>query len=109
MSGHMANPPCVVNVRFRVALTKKELVEAFTPDAADLAKLPSLRWKIWTFDERDREFMSVYLFDDAASAAAFARGPILAALHEDPHLSDVRIGVYEVLEGLSRVTRAPVG
>lgn len=104
----MSAIPHVVNIRFRVAFTKDELVRAFEPDAADIAKLPSLRWKMWTFNTREREFMSVYLFDDAASAQAFARGPIVAALHEDAHLSDVRVDMYEVLEGLSRTTRAPL-
>lgn len=105
----MASPPHVVNIRFRVAFTKTELVEAFTSDAPEIAKIPSLRWKVWTFHEAHREFMSVYLFDDAASAQGFAKGPIVASLYEDPHLSDVRVDVYEVLESLSRATRAPLG
>lgn len=108
LSSPMSKPPCIVAVRFRVAFHKAELVEAFTPDAPEIAKLPSLRWKIWSFDEGDRAFASVYLFDDMDSARAFVRGPVVAGLHEDPHLSDVRVETYEVLEGLSRATRAPL-
>lgn len=102
----MPSAPHVVNIRFRVALTKAELVAAFTPDAPEIAKLASLRWKLWTFNENDRAFMSVYLFDDGAAAQAFVRGPVVAGLYEDPHLSDVRVDAYEVLESLSRATRA---
>jgi hypothetical protein len=104
----MSKPPHIVNVRFRVAFTKAELVEAFAQDAPGIANLPGLRWKIWTFNESNREFASVYLFDDAESATHFAVGPIIAALHQETHLSEIRVGVYEVLESLSRVTRAPL-
>lgn len=104
----MSDPPCIVAVRFRVTFNKQELLEAFAPDAPEIAKLPSLRWKIWTYNTEERAFASVYLFDDMDAASRFARGPVIAALHEDQHLSDVRVEVYEVLESLSRLTRAPL-
>ena len=105
----MDKPPCILTVRFRVTFNKQEIIEAFAPDAPEIAKLPSLRWKIWSYNAEERAFASVYLFDDMDAATRFARGPVIAALHEDGHLSDVRVEIHEVLEGLSRVTRAPLG
>lgn len=104
----MPNPPCIVSVRFRVTFTKHEISDAFAADAPEIAKLPSLRWKIWSYNSDDRAFASVYLFEDMEAAWHFARGPVIAALQEDQHLSDLRVEVYEVLEHLSRVTRAPL-
>jgi len=101
--------PTLVNVQFRVALTKAELVQAFEPEAPKLAKYPHMRWKLWTLDERTREFSGVYLFDNERAAREYLDGPVVAALRADPHFSDVRANAYPVLEGLSRVTRGPVG
>lgn len=108
MTVRQSPAPAVVRVRFRVPFTRDELVEAFTPDALEIAKLPNLKWKIWTFDDADREFASVYLFDDRASADTFVKGDIIAGLYKDPNLSDVRVAVHDVLPSLSRATRAPI-
>lgn len=108
MTPHASSAPAVVRVRFRVPFTRDELVEAFTPDALEIAKLPDLKWKIWTFDDANREFASVYLFDDRQSADAFVEGDIIAGLHKDPNLNDVRVEVHDVLPSLSRATRAPI-
>lgn len=108
LHGRATSAPALLNVRFRVAMTRPELVEAFMQDAPALAKLPDLRWKIWAFDDARREFASVYLFDDLAAARAFAAGDVIRGLQDDPNLADVRVEVHEVLEGLSAVTRAPL-
>jgi len=98
-----------VSVRFRVPFGRAEFVEAFMPDAQKLAKLPNLRWKIWTFDDDAHEFASVYLFDEITSAKAFAHGPVLAGIKSDPRFKDFDASVHEVMEDLTRVTRGPVG
>ena len=98
-----------MNVRFRVPFGKAKFVEAFMPDAEKLAKLPKLRWKIWTFDDDAHEFASVYLFDDITSAKAFSQGPVLAAINSNPQFQDFHASVHEVMEDLTRVTRGPIG
>ncbi|HVL47108.1 MAG TPA: YdhR family protein [Candidatus Thermoplasmatota archaeon] len=103
-----AHNPTIVTVRFRVTFSRRELEESFMPDAPAIAELPGMRWKIWAFEESIREFQSVYLFENPASADRFARGDIIEGLRKDPNLSDVQVSTHAVLESLSRVTRAPV-
>lgn len=99
--------PTIVNVRFRVTMTREELIEAFAADAPAIAELPGLRWKIWAFDDATREFASVYLFADRAAASDFVGGDVVRSLRADSQLSELRIEVHEVLESLGRMTRAP--
>jgi hypothetical protein len=98
----------IVTVQFRVALTRGEVEKAFLPDAPRVAALPGLVWKVWSLDEETRSFAGVYLFGDHEAAQAFIAGPVVAALRREPHFSEVRAQAYGVLEGLSRITRAPI-
>jgi hypothetical protein len=101
--------PTLVTVQFRVALSRQELVDAWTPEAPEIARIPGLEWKIWALDEPTRRYAGVYLFSSVASAQAFLAGPVPQALRQDPHLSDVTAQAHGVLESLSRATRAPLG
>jgi len=70
--------------------------------AARIAETPGLVWKIWGLDDATGEGTSLYLFRDAASAAAFAG---LAALRDGP-ADRVEVRLAPVVRDLSEVTRA---
>lgn len=73
-----------------------------------IAGLEGLSWKVWTYNDAEGVAGGVYLLDTAQHAAA-ASSWIAAALAEEPAVSNVRIEVYDVDEGLSAITRAPLG
>lgn len=99
----------MVIVELHMDRTRSELLEAWAPDAPEIAKIPGMRWKFWTFDEPGRAYAGVYLFDTLASARAFLEGPVLDGVRQDPKVRDVRAHAYEVLADVSRQTRAPIG
>lgn len=99
----------ILQINFKFSVTPTELAEAFAPLAGDIAKVDGLRWKVWSLNEVEREFAGIYLFDDEASANAYLGGSIIAQLGQHPALSDITAKQFDVLDGPSAVTRAPVG
>jgi hypothetical protein len=99
----------ILQINFKFSVSPIELAEAFAPLAGDIAKVDGLRWKVWSLNEVEREFGGIYLFDDEASANAYLAGPIVAQLGQHPALSDITAKQFDVLDGPSAVTRAPVG
>jgi hypothetical protein len=99
----------ILQINFKFSVSPAEIAEAFAPLAGDIAKVDGLRWKVWSLNEVEREFGGIYLFDDEASANAFLTGSIVAQLGQHPALSDITAKQFDVLDGPSAVTRAPVG
>jgi hypothetical protein len=100
--------PTLVVVQMTVRLPKEDLVAAWAPDAPEIAKVPGMRWKFWSFDPASRAYAGVYLFESGTAAQEFLAGPVMDALRGDPNVEDVRAQHYEVLPSLSQVTRAPL-
>jgi len=73
-----------------------------------IAGLEGLAWKIWTYNDAEGVGGGVYLLDTAEHAAA-ASSWIASALAQEASVSNVRIEGYDVDEGLSAITRAPLG
>lgn len=82
-----------------------EMAGAFEGLARDIAATPGLRWKIWTESRAAGRAGGIYLFDDAASAAAYL------AVHvprlEGFGVRDIRTLELQVNEQLDVITRAP--
>ena len=75
--------------------------------AEEMAKLPGLIWKLWTSQAEECKADGFYLFstrEDAENRAAFAK----KAFPRAPGLSNVKTEIHDVMEDLSRVTRAPI-
>jgi hypothetical protein len=85
---------------------KAEMTRALRGVADDIAASPGLRWKLWTENEETREAGGVYLFDDEASARAYA------TMHTERlagfGIGPVRTRLFDVNGDLSRVTQAPL-
>jgi hypothetical protein len=69
--------------------------------------MSGLRWKIFLVNEAEREVGGICLFDDEASLQAYLDGPV-AALKDDPTLSDISVKQFDVMEEHSAITRAPI-
>lgn len=86
-----------------------EQAAAMTAAAERLAQLPGMIWKIWSYDDEAQTALSVYLFDTEANARAFGDGPLEASLGANPGIGNIVVTYFDVDEGLSAITRGPVG
>jgi hypothetical protein len=98
----------VLQINFKFNVSPAELADAFAPLAEPIAKVPGLRWKIWSLNEATSEFAGIYLFDDAGSVQAYLEGPIIAGLSKHPALSDISVKQFGVIDEFSAITRGPV-
>jgi hypothetical protein len=74
--------------------------------AGTIAAVDGLCWKIWGLDHARGIGTSAYGFEDAASAAAFAHGPLVAALRAHPAVRSVAWALAPIDRDLSARTGA---
>ena len=98
----------ILQINFKFNVTPAELAEAFAPLAEPIAKVPGMRWKIWSLNEAESEFAGIYLFNDAKSVQTYLEGPIIAGVMKHPALSDISAKTFGVIEEFSAITRGPV-
>jgi hypothetical protein len=101
-------PGRILQINFKFSISPTELAEGFAPLAEPIAKVPGLRWKIWSLNEAESEFAGIYLFDDAASAQSYLDGPIIAQVSQHPALSDISAKQFDVIDAFTATTRGPV-
>ena len=103
----MAQQILQVNFKFNVP---RELYEkTIEPMAQDFADVPGCLWKVWLMNDKANEAGGIYLFADEAALDTFKGSPLVATVLSHPALSDYSVKQFEVLEQVSRVTRAPLG
>jgi Putative mono-oxygenase ydhR len=85
-----------------------EQTRAFLAAAEKIAGVPGLLWKLWAYDDAEQVAESIYLFDSEEHARAWGEGPMKPSLSGHPGISDIEARYYDVDEGLSAITRAPL-
>jgi len=82
-----------------------EMTQALDGLARSIAEEPGLLWKIWTENASEGLAGGIYLFATPETAAAYAKkhGERLAGFG----ITGIRAKIFDVNEGLSRLTRAP--
>ncbi len=100
--------PKIVQINFMFGGARAEYEQANLPWAAPIAEVPGLRWKIWLMNDAQHVAGGLYLFDDDATAQAFLNGPIVAAIANDPSLSDISLKQFDVIEELTAITHGPI-
>ena len=98
----------ILQINFKFSGSGAEYEKAFSPAAEPIAAVPGLRWKIWLWNEAEREGGGIMLFDDAPSAQAYVEGPIAAQVGAHPAVSDLSVKQFDVLDGPTAITRGPV-
>jgi putative monooxygenase ydhR len=68
------------------------------------AALPGLRSKIWLANQPANTYGGIYVFDDVAAMRAYQAGKIFQGLLADPHMADVTVSDFSVLEAPTKVT-----
>ena len=73
-----------------------------------LARINSLRSKVWIMNAETSEAGGIYLFDNQASLDAFLKSGLFHAVASHPALSDFSTKQFDVLPGPTKITRGPV-
>lgn len=85
----------------------EEMAAAYAELAQDIAAQPGLRWKIWTENAEQEMAGGIYLFEDAASAHAYA--DMHTRRLQGFGVTGIRALFFDVNETLTRTTRGPLG
>ena len=99
----------ILKIEFRFDGDRKSFDDAFKEAAEPIAQTPGLKWKIWLWNDEERIGGGVYLFDDQSSIDEYLNGRIIAGLKTAPAISEAQIGVFDVVEKLTAITKGPVG
>ncbi len=75
--------------------------------AESIAEEPGVLWKIWTYEEGTNHIGSTYLFKDIEHLHRYKEMHI-KRLH-DLGITDITDHVFDIMEDLSRTTKAPLG
>ena len=98
----------ILQVNFKFNVPREQYENTISPMAQDFAKVPGCLWKLWLINEKDSEAGGLYLFADEGSVEKFKGSSLVASVLSHPALSDFSIKQFEVLDKVSRVTRAPL-
>jgi hypothetical protein len=104
----MSMAKTVLQINFKFNVSPANLAAAFGPLAEPIAKVPGLRWKIWSLNEATSEFAGICLFGDADSVQACLEGPIITEVSKHPALSDISVKQFGVIDEFSAITHGPV-
>jgi len=98
----------ILQINFKFNVTREQYEATGSSMAQDFANVPGCLWKVWLMNEEASEAGGIYLFADEASVEEFKGSPLVAAVLSHPALADFSIKQFEVLDAISRVTRAPL-
>lgn len=98
----------ILQINFKFSIPREQFEGAASSVAQAFAEVPGCLWKVWLMNEAESEGGGIYLFADEAAVQAYKDGPLFAAVLGNPALSGHTVKQFEVLEEISRVTRAPL-
>ncbi len=98
----------ILQLNFKFSVSGAEYKQAVSPLANDIATVAGLSWKIWIINEAEGEAGGIHLFDDEASVNAYLDGPIAEQIVRHPALSDFSVKQFDVIEGVTAITRGPI-
>jgi hypothetical protein len=101
--------PTIVQINYKLNTTRANYVHMAQDAAQAIAAVEGLQWKIWLFNEAEGEAGGIYLFANPEAAQRFLQGPIPAKLKASPYFSDITVKLFEAVEGLTQLTRGPIG
>jgi hypothetical protein len=98
----------ILQVNFKFNVPRDAYEQTVSPMANDFSVVRGCRWKIWLMNEAESEAGGIYLFDNDASLKAFLEGPLVAQVTSHPALSEFSVKQFEVMEGVTKITRGPI-
>lgn len=85
----------------------KQMSDQFSDLAHSISESPGLIWKIWTENKDTKEGGGIYLFENEETAKAYLE--IHTARLKGFGIPEVNAKIFDVNEGLSKITHGPVG
>ncbi len=73
-----------------------------------VARMPGLVSKVWLADEVANTYGGVYTWVDRPAMEAYLRSDFFAGVAANPNFANVTSSDFDVLEGPSTITRAPI-
>lgn len=102
------NEKKVFTVKYNYSMPTEELKRITSGIAPKFLEIPGLSWKIWLLNEDRKEAGGVYLFESAAELEQFLNNKLLAALKNNPAISNLQSDIFGVAEAQSIITNAPL-
>ena len=96
----------LIQVKFKLEKTREEYEEVAMQSAKQTADFPGVVWKIWAYDDEEDEAMGIYFFRDDRMAQM-----VLENINQKTwpdYTYDLEKRKWDVQEGLSKITRAPL-
>jgi hypothetical protein len=98
----------ILQTNFKLNVSSAEYREMCNSLAQVFADVPGLQWKIWLLNEQEKEAGGIYLFNSEQALHDFLSGPIVTQLKGHPAFRDITVKQFEVMDGVTAVTRGPV-
>lgn len=98
----------LLQLNFKFGMPREEYERMMNELAGTFAEVDGLEWKVWLMDEEHKGAGGIYMFDSEASLNNFLAGDLAAQVTSHPAFSDMDAKPFEILEGPSRTTRAPL-
>jgi hypothetical protein len=98
----------LLQVNFKLNVSIAEYQSLCQSLAETFAAIPGLHWKVWTLNEAAREAGGVYLFESEQALNAYLTGPLGAQMWSHPALRDISVKTFDIMGGVTAITRGPV-
>lgn len=96
-----------LQVNFKYNVPAEALMAGTAKSADEIANKPGLRWKIWIYNDETKEAGGLYLFENDASADAYAEW-VTNALENNPAASSITVKKFDINADATATTRGPV-
>jgi hypothetical protein len=91
----------ILEARFNVSISREEYEKTANPQRY------GAKWKLYGFDDEKSMGTGIYLFEDVDAMMAHMENLRKMEQAVD-FVSDLKMQVWDVQEGLSRITKAPI-
>lgn len=75
--------------------------------AQKVINLPGLKFKIWGYDEKKKEYSGFYIYETRRDAEIRARSATAFLMKMFPGVTNATAQIYDINEELSKITRTP--
>lgn len=96
----------LIQINFHADISKENLESAVAGISEKFNSVPGLQWKIWLINTETKEAGGIYLFESREAVDQFKNSELFKRTTSYPQFS---VKQFDILEGASLVTHAPVG
>ena len=108
MAENIATTHTLLHLSFKLKVRPAVFLAKSREAASFIATVEGLIWKIWIWQEEEREIGGIYLFANREAAEAYLNHPIVQAVRLNPDVVSTRSELWDVEASLSAITRAPL-